>query len=169
MKIIDDLLRIKTHRERHAESRLAHASRALRAAIEAVQDARRKLAQAHADHDAREKALYEDLFSRLVQLGDLDLARAELEQMHVVIKECELALDAAEDDRFKAEKECDQMRLLYRDAYRTREKYTALSLQARTEHQRVAQYKEDMELEEVVTKRADDEAPAPESHAESHA
>jgi hypothetical protein len=169
MKIIDDLLRIKTHRERHAESRLAQASRALREAIEAVQDAQDRLAQAHADHDAREKALYEDLFSRLVQLGDLDLARAELEQMHTVIKECELALDAAQEDRSKAEDEREEMRLLYRDAFRAREKYSALSLQARTERQRVAQYKEDMELEEVVIRRPDDEAPAPENHAESHA
>jgi hypothetical protein len=169
MKIIDDLLRIKTHRERHAESRLAQASRALREAIEAVQDAQDRLDQAHADHDAREKALYEDLFSRLVQLGDLDLARVELEQMHAVIKEYELAVDAAEDDRSKAEDEREEMRLLYRDAFRAREKYAELSLQARTESQRVAQYKEDMELEEVVIRRPDEETPAPENHAESHA
>ena len=169
MKIIDDLLHIKTHRERHAESQLAHATRALRVANEAVQAAQDGLAQAHADHDAREQALYEDLFSRLVQLGDLDLARAELEQMHAVIKECELALEAAEDDRAKAEDKREEMRLLYRDAYRAREKYSELSLQARTERQRVHQYKEDMELEEIVIKRPDDEAPASENNAESHA
>lgn len=169
MKIIDDLLRIKTHRERHAESQLAQASRALKEAIEAVQAAVGRLAQAHADHDAREKALYEDLFSRLVQLGDLDLARAELEQMHAVIKECELGLEAAEVDRSKAEDRREEMRLLYRNAFRAREKYSELSLQARTERQRVAQHKEDMELEDVVIRRSDEEAPAPENHAEFHA
>lgn len=169
MKIIDDLLRIKSHRERHAESLLAQASRALKQAIESLQSAQDGLARAHAAHDAREKALYEDLFSRLVQLGDLDLARAELEQMHAAIKECELAVEAAEEERSKAEDKREEMRLFYRDAFRAREKYTELALQAHTERQRAAQFKEDMELEEVVVRRPDDDASSRESHAESHA
>src|SRR6476620_8304470 len=110
MKIIEDLLRIKTHREHQAESQLAQASRLLHAAVEATRAAERELEQAHAAHDARKAALYADLFSRLVQKEDIDLAHAELEKMHVVIKECEVELESARREQDRAEENREQMR-----------------------------------------------------------
>lgn len=46
---------------------------------------------------------------------------------------------------------------MYRNALRAREKYTELSQQARIEQSRVASSKEDMELEELPPRRADDD------------
>jgi hypothetical protein len=158
MKIIEDLLRIKTHRENQAESQLSQASRLLQSAIEAVQKAQHDLEQAHAAHDARKAALYADLFSRLVQKGDIDIANAELEKMHAAIKECEIGLESARQEQCRAEEHREQMRIMYRNALRAREKYTELSQQARIEQARVESSKEDMELEELPARRADDDA-----------
>jgi chromosome segregation ATPase len=160
MKVLDDLLRIKTHRETQAESQLAQASHALRAATEAVREAQARLDQAHDDYDARERALYEDLFSRLVHLGDLDIARAELDGMHEVIKERELALQAADEQRSSAQARREEMRILYRDASRTREKYSELSSRARSQRQLAEQHREELELEEVNMKRQEEETEA---------
>lgn len=160
MKIIEDLLRIKTHRENQAESQLAQASRLLQAAIEAVGKAKTELERAHAAHDARKAALYADLFSRLVQRGDIDIAHAELEKMHVAIKDCEMALESARNEQYNAEENREQMRVMYRNAFRAREKYTELSQQARKEKARVESSKEDMELEEHPLRRTDDDATA---------
>ena len=160
MKIIEDLLRIKTHRENQAESQLAQASRLLQTAMEAVRKAQSELEQAHAAHDARKAALYADLFSRLVQRGDIDIAHAELEKMHGVIKECETELESARQEQCTAEENREQMRIMYRNAFRAREKYTELSQQARMEKARVETSKEDMELEEHPPRRADDDAAA---------
>ncbi len=89
--------------------------------------------------------------------------------MHVVIKDCELALQAAEVDRSNAAEKREEMRLLYRDAFRAREKYSELSLQAQTERKRLVQHKEDMELEEVVTRQPDEDPAAPETHSKETA
>ena len=151
MKIIDDLLRIKRHREDQAESRLAEASRFLIKACETLQQAKVSLEQAHLKHDAREAELYADLFSRVVQLGEIDIARFELEKMHEVIKECELALQSAEEEYSTAEENKEKMREQYRDAFRARSKYSELSLQSISEKRQLEQFKEDSEMEEVVT------------------
>lgn len=161
MKIIEDLLKIKTHRENQAETELAKASRLLQMATEAVQKALLELEKAHAAHDARKAALYADLFSRLVQRGDIDIANAELEKMHSAIKECETELEAARQEQTRTEENREQMRIMYRNAFRTREKYTELSLQAQIEKSRVELHKEDMELDELPARRADDEAASP--------
>lgn len=167
MKIIEDLLRIKTHRENQAETQLAQASRLLQAAMEAVHEALAELDQAHAAHDARKAALYADLFSRLVQKGDIDIANAELEKMHSAIKECETGLESARQEHSRAEENREQMRLIYRNAFRAREKYTELSHQARVERARVELHKEDLELDEITPRRADDEAGSPGFNRES--
>jgi type III secretion protein O len=158
MKIIEDLLRIKTHRENQAESQLSQASRLLQAAIEATHKAELELDEAHAAHDARKAALYADLFSRLVQRGDIDIAHAELEKMHAVIKECEIALESARQEQTRAEENREEMRIMYRNAFRAREKYTELSQQARIESERVALSKEFMEAEELLPRGSDDDA-----------
>ena len=157
MKIIEDLLRIKTHRENQAESQLSQASRLLQSAVDAVRKAQLELERAHAAHDARKAALYADLFSRLVQKGDIDIANAELEKMHAAIKACEIELESAEQEKSRAEENREQMRIMYRNAFRAREKYTELSQQARREKARIELSKEDMEMEELLPKRADDD------------
>ena len=167
MKIIEDLLKIKTHRENQAETELAKASRLLQMATEAVQQAHLELERAHAAHDARKAALYADLFSRLVQRTDIDIANAELEKMHSAIKECETGLEAARREQTRTEENREQMRIMYRNAFRAREKYTELSLQAQIEKLRVELHKEDMELDELPARRADDEAASPGLNRES--
>jgi hypothetical protein len=161
MKIIEDLLRIKTHRENQAETELAKASRLLQMATEAVQKALVELEMAHAAHDARKAALYADLFSRLVQRTDIDIANAELEKMHSAIKECETGLEAARQEQTRTEKNREQMRIMYRNAFRAREKYTELSHQAQIEQSRVELHKKNRELDELPARRADDEAASP--------
>nr|WP_314623066.1 YscO family type III secretion system apparatus protein [uncultured Noviherbaspirillum sp.] len=167
MKIIEDLLRIKTHRENQAETQLAQASRLLQVAMEAVHKALAELDQAHAAHDARKVALYADLFSRLVQKSDIDIANAELEKMHSAIKECETGLEAARQEHGRAEENREQMRVMYRNAFRAREKYTELSQQAQLERARVELHKEDLELDELPARRTDDEAASPGFNRES--
>jgi len=166
MKIIEDLLRIKTHRENQAELQLSQASKLLQSAIEATIEAKVALDQAHGAHGARKAALYADLFSRLVQRSDIDIAHAELEKMHVVIKECEVALESARQKQSDAEKNREQMRIAYRNACRAREKYTELSKQASIENTRIELHKEDMELEELSPKRSDENAATLTTHPE---
>ena len=167
MNVLDDLLRIKTHRESQAESQLAQASHALRDATEAVREAQGALDRAHDDYDARERALYEDLFSRLVYLGDLDLARAELEAMHEAIRNCEQALEAAEERRSTAQERREKMRMLYRDASRTREKYSELSSRAKSALLLAEQHREELELEEVAVTRREEEPGMSEAFVET--
>lgn len=158
MKIIEDLLRIKTHRENQAETHLSQASRLLHSAMEAVRKAHLELDQAHALHDVRKDALYEDLFSRLVLRGDIDIAHAELEKMDAAIKQCEKELESARHEQSRAEENRERMRIMYRNAFRAREKYTELSHHVQLEKTKVELKKEDMESEELLPMRADDEA-----------
>ena len=155
MKIVNDLLRIKTHREQQAETALSQASRALRAAEKAVANAEEKLKRTHSEFDAKKRALYDDLFSRLVHRADLDLARSKLEKIDATVKECETELHTTREKLALAEREREDRRIQFRDASRIREKYAELSLQVKNSLAQVQIKKEEMELEEVMSKHED--------------
>ena len=58
------------------------------------------------------------------------------------------------------------MRIMYRNAFRAREKYSELSSQARIETARVALHKEDMELDELFLKARDEDTAVPAGNRE---
>lgn len=152
MRIIDDLLRIKAHRERQAELALARATRGLRDAVEATKLAQQRLDEAHIEFDRKKNALYKDLFSRLVQLGDLNVVRSKLEKMDAQIKKCQEALQSAHEGLSAAEAAREEKRIQYVSASKQREKYTELSLQAQKKQVQLQEKKEDLELDEVSAK-----------------
>ena len=139
----------------------------MHSAIETVKKAHLELDRAHTAHDTRKATLYKDLFSRLVLKGDIDIAHAELEKMHAVIKECEIELESARQEQRRAEENREQMRIMYRNALRAVEKYTELSKQARVEKSRMELHKEEMELEELSPKRIGEDAAIPNGNRES--
>lgn len=150
MRIIHDMLRVKAHREHQAEQALAKASQALNIAIKHAEVAKRKLEQAHMEHNEKKRALYEDLFSRVVHLSDLDLARSKIEKMDANIKDCETEVSSSEERLASMEEMRDESRAAYRNALREREKYAELSLQLIKKEQKKLAKKEEMELEEAI-------------------
>lgn len=161
MEVIDDLLRIKQFREQKAEVALAKTRLALAAAVAALEQARAALTDCRNECDRRQRALYADLFARLVQRTDIDAVLVEVESMKEEIKRAEEVVEQKKTARDQAEKRCDDARLAHQLAMRGREKFTELSEQAGLLIQREGHRKEDSEMEEVRAPVAetDDEEP----------
>lgn len=166
MKVINDLLKIKAHREQQAETALSQASRALRDAEKAVASAEERLQRAHAEYDAKKNDLYKDLFSRVVQRADLDLARFKLEKIDESFKQCETELHQKKENLALAESERERKRAEFKDASRIREKYTELSVEIRARLAEAITKKEELEMDEVVTRHGDGRADSPVVHFE---
>jgi hypothetical protein len=149
VKILRDLLRIKEFREEKAELEVRRVRRALDDAREALDRARDEWAEYQATCQRRERALYEDLFSRLVLLADLDLVSLEVNNMKDGNARYQEEVKSAETVLQSTMESLELAKEAYRLATRMREKFTELVSAAAAEKLVELEYAESMELEEV--------------------
>jgi type III secretion protein O len=151
MAMVDELLFIKTFRERKAETelqksraRLGHAAQAERSAAQVLQD---HVEQAWAE----ELRLYADLCARVVKLRDIADVQQDVAQMGLQEIAHRQSLEQAQQQHRTAQDDFQLSTRKMRDASTAREKFVEL---VRNHHMlvaREAERKEDLELEELAS------------------
>jgi flagellar biosynthesis chaperone FliJ len=149
MNAVEDLLRIKQFRENRCEVALGAARHALVTADVALDEARRKLVEFTADCTRRERAMYADLCSRLVQRKEIDEVGHQVEQMRKEIVGYGDVVTQALERRSKAAAALETARQEHATSVREREKFTELSANIQAERSIELTRREDTEMEEV--------------------
>jgi type III secretion protein O len=152
MDVINDLVRIKIFREEKAELAMLKAKAKLIEAEEALGHARKVLRE-HKEHCiSREKALYDDLCSRIVLLKDINSVTLDIDLMGEETLRLEQGLENIKTERNNASDELDEAKKVHRSAVQMREKFTEIKETIDAEKLAELLQKEDLELEEVGNK-----------------
>lgn len=153
MEVIKDLVRIKIFREEKAELAMLKAKAKLISAEEALDNARKVLRKHKEDCIAREKALYDDLCTRLVLLKDINSVTLDIQLMAEETTRLDEIVEKAKEDRDIASEELAAAKAIHRDAVQMRQKFTEIEDVIDAEKLAELMRKEDSEMEEVPTKR----------------
>lgn len=153
MDVLADLLRIKVFREQKAERQLAVARMRFKEAEVALQSARHTLEHFLADSRKKEKALYDDLCSRIVLLRDIHSVQIDVQLVRERAEELAHDVDAAVQARDRALDEERQAREQHRLAVRMREKFSEMMRMVEEERDFELARLEEGELEEAAEGR----------------
>jgi chromosome segregation ATPase len=149
--VLDDLLRIKTLRERTAEIELSRCRNVLKEAENRLERACADLDEFRAYSISEEKATYAKLFGRLVTLADIDDVRARVAELRAGVQDREKQVEQEEKARDEASDAVSAAEEMYvgavRDCDKLKEVIGKMEQEMRVELQRG----EDLELEEVRT------------------
>lgn len=153
MDVLKNLLRIKIYREEKAELAVARARQHLRDMDRALDDARRALEEHLRVCKSKEKAMYQELCSRLVVVKEIDEVTLDVKLMQEATAELEKMIEKAKEDRAQAAEAVEVSRQVHRDAVRMREKF--MELVQTVDDERAAELLrfEDLELEEAAGSR----------------
>lgn len=153
MDVLKDLLRIKIFREEKAELAVARARRHLVEMDRALDDARRALEDHLRACEAKEKAMYKELCSRLVLVKDIDEVTLDVKLMQEASTELEKKIERAKEAREQAAEAVEVSRQVHRDAVRMREKFMELTRAVDEERAADLLRLEDLEMEEAAGSR----------------
>lgn len=153
MDVLKNLLRIKIFREEKAELAVARARHHLLERDKALDDARRALEDHLRACEAKEKAMYKELCSRLVLVKDIDEVTLDVKLMQEATTELEKKIEKAKEARAQAAEAVEVSRQVHRDAVRMREKF--MELVRTVDEERAAELlrMEDLEMEEAAGSR----------------
>lgn len=150
MDVLADLLRIKIFREQKAERQLAIARSRVREAEAAVQRARQVLRDFLEESKKKEKAMFDDLCSRIVLQRDINsvqidvqLAKERADELSAEVDAALQTLDAAVDSEREAREQ-------HRIAVRMREKFGEMMRAVQEERDFELARREEGELEEAA-------------------
>lgn len=153
MDVLADLLRIKVYREQKAERQLAVARARVKQAEAKLQSARRVLENFLNETARKEKAMYEDLCSRIVLLRDINSVQINVQLAKERAEELAAEVDAAvevRDTALDAEREAREQ---HRLAVRMREKFSEMMRIVQEERDFESARREEGELEEAAEGR----------------
>lgn len=153
MDVLADLLRIKVYREQKAERHLAIARVRFKQAEAELQSARHILKNFLTETARKEKAMYEDLCSRIVLLRDINSVQIDVQLSKERAEELTADVDAAvvaRDTALAAEREAREQ---HRLAVRMREKFSEMMRVVQEERDFELARREEGELEEVAESR----------------
>jgi len=153
MEVIKDLVRIKIFREEKAELAMLKAKAKLMSAEDDLDNARKVLRKHKDDCIAREKELYDDLCTRLVLLKDINSVTLDIQLMAEETTRLDEIVEKAKEDRDIASEELAAAKAIHRDAVQMRQKFTEIEDVINAEKLAELMRKEDIEMEEVPTKR----------------
>jgi type III secretion protein O len=153
MEVIKDLVRIKIFREEQAELAMLKAKTKLLSAEEALDNARKVLRQHKEDCIAREKELYDDLCRRLVLLKDINSVTLDIQLMTEETTRLDEIVEKSKELRDVASEDLAAAKAVHRDAVQMRQKFTEIKEVIDAEKLAELTRKEDIEMEEVSTKR----------------
>jgi prolyl oligopeptidase PreP (S9A serine peptidase family) len=153
MDVINDLVRIKIFREEKAELAMIKAKVKFIEAEKSLEQARKVLREHKKDCIAREKALYDDLCTRIVLLKDINSVTLDIDLMAEKTLQLENELEKIKEERDIASDELDMAKAVHRGAVQMRQKFTEIKETIDSEKLAELLQKEDLELEEVASKR----------------
>jgi len=153
MEVIKDLVRIKIFREEQAELAMLKAKAKLLSAEDALDNARKVLRKHKEDCIAREKELYDDLCTRLVLLKDINSVTLDIQLMAEETTRLDEAVEKSKELRDIASEDLAAAKEVHRDAVQMRQKFTEIKEVIDTEKLAELTRKEDIEMEEVPTKK----------------
>jgi len=156
MTILDELLRLKRHREDKAEMRLARCRLELAEVRRREQEAQEALVSYQRWSAHHEKNLYGALYGQIVRPRVLETLRDDVVMLRVKERALTETARKIETEISNADAAVRDSRTAHQQASRVREKFVQLVL-AQSETLRVeAERKEDSELEELYVVRKDD-------------
>lgn len=153
MEVINDLVRIKIFREEKAELEMLKAKAKLIEAEQVLDNARKVLRKHKEDSIKREKDLYDDLCTRLVLMKDINSVTLDIQLMAEETTRLDEIVEKSKEERDVASENLSVAKGLHRDAVQMRQKFTEIKEVIDTEKRDELIRKEDLELEEVASKR----------------
>ena len=153
MEVIKDLVRIKIFREEKAELAMLKAKTKLLHAEENLDNARKVLRKHKEDCIAREKELYDDLCTRLVLMKDINSVTLDVQLMAEETSRLDEDVEKYKEARDVASEDLAAAKAVHRDAVQMRQKFMEVKDVIDAEKLAELMRKEDLEMEEVPTKR----------------
>ena len=153
MEVIKDLVRIKIFREEKAELAMLKAKTKLLIAEESLDNARKVLRKHKEDCIAREKELYDDLCTRLVLLKDINSVTLDVQLMAEETTRLDDDVEKSKEARDVASEDLAAAKAVHREAVQMRQKFMEVKDVIDAEKLAELMRKEDLEMEEVPTKR----------------
>ena len=157
MDVIKDLVRIKIFREEKAELAMLKAKTKLLSAEEDLDNARKVLRKHKEDCIEREKALYDDICTRIVLLKDINSVTLDIQLMAEETTRLDEIVEKSKEARDVASEELAAAKAVHRDAVQMRQKFTEIKDVIDAEKLAEFMRKEDLEMEEVSSKRQFDQ------------
>lgn len=149
MAMLDELLSIKTFREQQAESRLQVARISLADAHRTEDLATDELARYQDYARQQEDAGYRALFERAVKVRDIAELHQDIAILRMTEQQYRRELDQARAQRESAQTDHQLADSAARDARTTREKFDELVARDHAVRARTAEYREELEYEEL--------------------
>jgi hypothetical protein len=153
MEVIKDLVRIKIFREEKAELAMLKAKTKLLIAEESLDNARKVLRKHKEECIAREKELYDDLCTRLVLLKDINSVTLDVQLMAEETTRLDDDVEKSKEARDVASEDLAAAKAVHREAVQMRQKFMEVKDVIDAEKLAELMRKEDLEMEEVPTKR----------------
>jgi hypothetical protein len=153
MEVIKDLVRIKIFREEKVELAMLKAKAKLISAEEVLDNARKVLRKHKEDCIAREKELYDDLYTRLVLLKDINSVTLDVQLMAEETTRLDEEVEKSKEARDVASEDLAAAKAVHRDAVQMRQKFMEVKDVIDAEKLAELMRIEDLEMEEVPTLR----------------
>jgi type III secretion protein O len=155
MSVFKELLAIKSFRESKAEMTVRKQRSVLAVAVDTRDGADEALRRFRDFSLRHERALYDDLCSRIVRLRDIENVQLAVVDLRGQERSHETSLQEAEKDRVRQAEQLDDDKRLHADALRMKEKFVELAQVYADEQIKELERKEDAEMEEVAETRRD--------------
>lgn len=155
MSFFKELLAIKTFREGKAERQVSKQRVVLAEAVAQRQTCEEALVDYRSYALRQEKALFDDLCSRLVRLSAIEHVQQEVAHMRAQEQQRQQALDEAEKQKLQQEQQLMVLREVHKQAQKAQQKFTEFAQVFADERLKELERKEDAELEEVAELRRD--------------
>lgn len=155
MEALKEILAIKRFRETRAELAMQKQRHVLALAQTTRDDAAQRLESFHDYATRLERALYDDLCSRLVRLRDLENAQLEVAGLSGQERHFAETLRQHEQALLAEQAHMEEARNRHHQAFRMKEKFVELAQTFAEERLREIERQEDAEMEEVAELRRD--------------
>ncbi len=152
--MLDQVLEIKTFREARAGLAVTRQRLALERAAAEVQSRQEKLETYRDEALRRERALFDDLCSRVVRLSHIDDVHLAVDEMRAQEREFEKKLEQARAERHREAQALEERRAEHSHALQVKERFVELVRVAAEEATQEVDRLEELELEEVAETRS---------------
>jgi type III secretion protein O len=147
-EVIEGLLRIKRIREDSRESHMRRTKQQLEQAADALRRARESQQQRDNERTERERAMYQEVCTRVVVVRELDDLKFEVDSMKEAAKADAQAVVDAQSQRQKRREAFDEATRAWQAAAQATRKFEDLATEDRAERARHADWLAELELEE---------------------
>jgi type III secretion protein O len=153
-KMLGQILAIKAFREARAALAVTRQRQVLQRAEARAEASQRQLEDYRSEAERRERALFDDLCSRVVRLSAIQDVHLEVEEMRLQERDHEKALEQARAERHRQAQTLVERRTEHSQSMQVKERFVELTRQATEEAAWEADRLEELELEEVAEIRS---------------